>query len=138
MSLKIGVGVLVHWQGHILLGVRKGSHGAGQWAAPGGKPEPQDEGPLETGYREVMQETNLHIVRLKPINFWSYDTFTEDGMDVPEEYITIWLHGEPENPTELRTLEPDKCEGWCWWPGDHLPGPQWASLQGALAAFYGR
>ena len=34
---QIGVGVAVFHQGKVLLGKRKGAHGAGQWAFPGGK-----------------------------------------------------------------------------------------------------
>lgn len=33
---RIGVGVLIFRDGKLLLGKRKGSHGAGHWSAPGG------------------------------------------------------------------------------------------------------
>ncbi len=36
MSPKIGVGVLIIRDGKLLLGRRKGSHGAATWSAPGG------------------------------------------------------------------------------------------------------
>ncbi|WP_134596929.1 NUDIX domain-containing protein, partial [Pseudomonas aeruginosa] len=33
---QVGVGVLILRDGKVLLGRRKGSHGAGCWSAPGG------------------------------------------------------------------------------------------------------
>lgn len=35
-SPRIGVGVLIFRDGKLLLGKRRGSHGAGDWSAPGG------------------------------------------------------------------------------------------------------
>ena len=35
-SPQVGVGVLIIRNGRVLLGKRKGAHGAGTWSAPGG------------------------------------------------------------------------------------------------------
>lgn len=64
--VRVGVGCLITHKAHpqcILLGIRKGSHGAGKWAAPGGHLE-LGESWYDCGYREVKEETNLHLEKL--------------------------------------------------------------------------
>lgn len=56
----LGVGVLVIENGRVLLGKRKGSHGAGTWSAPGGHLE-YGESIENCAEREVLEETGLRI-----------------------------------------------------------------------------
>ena len=58
---RVGVAVIVRRKGHVLMGLRKGSHGAGTWSFPGGH--------LETGEtvtmcaaRELLEETGVKIL----------------------------------------------------------------------------
>jgi 8-oxo-dGTP diphosphatase len=69
--LRVGVGVLLRQNGKVLLGKRRGSHGEGTWAPPGGHLEFKEE--LEACVRrEVQVETGLTV---KNIHF---GTITND------------------------------------------------------------
>ena len=57
---QVGVGVLILRDGKVLLGRRKGSHGAGCWSAPGGHLE-FGETLEDCAAREVLEETGLKI-----------------------------------------------------------------------------
>jgi 8-oxo-dGTP diphosphatase len=54
----IGVSAIIVRNGAVLLGRRRGSHGAGTWAFPGGKPD-AGEHPSDTVRRELFEETGL-------------------------------------------------------------------------------
>ena len=56
---KVGVGVMIqNEKGQVLLGLRKGSHGEGEWNFPGGHLE-FGETVFETARREVKEESGL-------------------------------------------------------------------------------
>jgi 8-oxo-dGTP diphosphatase len=123
---KVGVGVLVFKQSKILLGKRRGSHGEGEYALPGGHLEHM-ESFEETALRELAEEVgpdfkvrNLQVVSL--INLTDY---------VPKHYIDIgmacdWVSGEPV------VMEPFKVESWGWFEQDNLPAPLFATVQRIL------
>lgn len=116
-----GVGVLILRDGKVLLGRRRGSHGEGHWAPPGGHPDP-GETPEATAAREVREETGLRIVRAR------VGPTTEDRFPEGKHYLTTFViadapEGEPTN------LEPHKCEGWEWSSWDALPAPLFLPLQ---------
>lgn len=122
MSPKIGVGVLIFRHGKLSLGRRKGSHGAGDWSAPGGHLE-FGETPEECARRETREETSLQLNVLQNGAFVS-NVFPE----VQKHYITLFMvahsaQGEPQ------CLEPEKCEGWQWFALDALPEPLFAPLR---------
>ncbi|WP_312464265.1 nucleotide triphosphate diphosphatase NUDT15, partial [Pantoea endophytica] len=83
MSPQVGIGVLVFRDGKLLLGQRKGSHGAGDWSAPGGHLE-FGESPEACARREVLEETGLQLGKLQNGAFVS-DVFPE----VNKHYITL-------------------------------------------------
>ncbi len=112
---RVGVGVFVFNEGKVLLGKRKGSHGAGDWALPGGHLE-FGESIEECATRELAEETGLKALSVKT-GIWSNDVMGGD-----RHYVTLFavvdrFEGEPQ------LLEPDKCEEWQWFSMDALPSP---------------
>jgi 8-oxo-dGTP diphosphatase len=81
---RVGVGVFVKKDGKILVGKRKGSHGGGTWALPGGHLEPGES--FETCCkREVLEETGLIIDNISPVVFTN-DVFHEEGPSFSGEH----------------------------------------------------
>jgi 8-oxo-dGTP diphosphatase len=113
---KVGVGVVIWRDGKILLLKRKGSHGAGTWSLPGGHLE-WGENPVQTGAREVTEETGLTVQEIWPLSLYTNDVFPNGE----HHYITLYLlavcTGEP------RIMEPNKCDGWAWFSPSGLPSP---------------
>lgn len=105
---KLGVGVIVEdGEGRVLVGKRKGSHGAGQWSMPGGKPD-DGESPAEAALRELFEETHLTVHTIDDCQIWGYDQFPEDDL----HYVTVYFAVVSTDDPVL--VEPDKCEGWVW------------------------
>jgi 8-oxo-dGTP diphosphatase len=123
--VQVGVGVFVKRNEKILLGKRKGSHGAGTWALPGGHLEPGES--FETCCkREVLEETGLIINNISPVVFTN-DIFHHQGL----HYITLFFKGEYESG-EAIVAEPRQCEEWRWVSLDHIPQPIFLPLRNAL------
>ena len=93
----------------MLIGQRKGSHGAGHWQLPGGHLE-FNESFEECARREVLEETNLDI------NNITFLTATNDMMRTEDKhYVTIFMQATCQDPIQLRVMEPHKLEGeWTW------------------------
>lgn len=105
-------------RGRVLLGRRRGSHGAGYYAAPGGHIE-FGESFEEAAKREVREETGLQITALKLLSVGNY-IFTSNGGE--RHYIDIdFVCEAPEGEPEL--LEAEKCDGWEWYDLENLPQP---------------
>lgn len=112
---RVGVGVYVFKEGKVLLGKRKGAHGADEWACPGGHLE-FGESLENCASRELAEETGLKALSVKD-GGWSNDI-----IDGNKHYITLFavverFEGEPQ------LLEPHKCEEWQWFSVDALPSP---------------
>lgn len=118
---RIGVGVLVIDKGRVLLGKRKGSHGAGTWSAPGGHLE-FGESIEDCARREVREETGLEITDIR------FGPFTNNIFTAEQKhYVTIFVLASPA-AGELKNIEPDKCEGWEWFESTQLPEPLFPPL----------
>ncbi len=121
---KIGVGVLVFREGKLLLGRRKGSHGAGFWSAPGGHLE-FGETPEQCAIRETLEETGLSLDVVQP-SPWVNDIFTAEQ----KHYVTLFCIAESKaGQGEPINTEPEKCEGWGWYDCDQLPQPLFQPLE---------
>jgi 8-oxo-dGTP diphosphatase len=117
----VGVGVFVIKGDEFLLGLRKGSHGAGEWALPGGHLEP-GESFEDCCMREVSEETGLLIKNIKPLGFTN-DIFEEEGL----HYVTLFFSAHIDGG-ELVLMEPDKCEEWRWFKNE-TPSNIWPPLR---------
>jgi len=112
---KVGIGIMILKDGKVLLGKRKGSHGEGEYAFPGGHLEYM-ENFEECAKRETMEECGIEIedVQFQFIaNIKKYE---------PKHYIHIGLIARWKKG-EIINLEPDKCEGWEWYNFSELPAP---------------
>jgi 8-oxo-dGTP diphosphatase len=126
---KVGVGVIVRRSGRVLLGRRRGTHGAGTWQFPGGHLK-YGESLEDCARRELFEETGLVLaeVRLGP---YTSDIFTEENC----HYITLYAIGDSsEGDAELR--EPEKCEEWGWFEWSSLPSPLFLPIENLLRQGY--
>ena len=109
--VRVGVGVLVQDSSHkssVFAGIRKGSHGAGSLALPGGHLE-MYESWQECAQREIREEMNLDLA----IDGIQFAHVTNDPMKTEDKhYVTIFMMA-PSPPGSIpENMEPDKCEGW--------------------------
>lgn len=127
--VRVGVGVVVVRHGRVLLGRRLGSHGAGEWALPGGH--------LDFGEtldacaaRELAEETGMTVTGIRPATF-TVDLFPDEH----RHYVTLFVEavGVDGDPA---TLEPEKCAGWEWFPWTALPTPLFRPLASLVASGY--
>ena len=117
VNVRVGVGVLLKKSsGKVIAGIRKGSHGSGKLALPGGHLE-MYESWAECGSREVMEEVGVDLSGID----LDYLYVTNDPMKSEgKHYITIFLKASIPNGSLLQNLEPHKCEGWSEYSLDEL------------------
>lgn len=123
---SVGVAVIVEKNGKVLLGKRKGAHGSGSWAFPGGHLE-MNESIEECARREVFEETGISIDHIR------YATFTNDIFEAEQKhYVTLFVVADYRGG-ELQVREPDKCEKWDWFFWKEFPVNLFLSLKNLLA-----
>jgi 8-oxo-dGTP diphosphatase len=106
---KVGVGVVLRDRDNrVLLGLRKGSHGAGLWSLPGGHME-IGEGFFEVCRREVYEETGITISSINQLTFTN-DFFEKEGL----HYVTLFFEAQWSRCEQPVNREPDKLERWEW------------------------
>ncbi|BAW19264.1 hypothetical protein [Ralstonia phage RP31] len=114
-TVKDGVAVLVTRNNRVLLGKRLGSHGAGTWGLPGGKPE-AGETTVMCGARELTEETSMEAGIVREVQIVTEDFFEETNTLWRTHFVeTYFLKGDPV------VCEPNKCEEWRWFEWDKLP-----------------
>lgn len=124
---RVGIGVMIVKEGHVLLGKRKGSHGAGEYAWPGGHLEYMES--FEAcAKREVLEETGMHICNVRFLRLMNLQQYA------PKHYVDIgliadWEAGEPQ------IMEPEKIEGWNWYNIDALPQPLFCTIPSYIEAY---
>lgn len=112
---KVGIGVMILKGNKVLLGQRKGSHGEGEWAFPGGHLEHM-ESILDCARRETKEECGIEIANIRFLFLSNLKTYA------PKHYVHVgliadWQSGEPQ------ILEPDSCEEWGWFDLNNIPTP---------------
>ncbi len=121
----VGVAVLVIKDGKTLLGCRKGAHGTGTWAFPGGHLEFGES--IETcAKREVLEETGLVVGNIRHQAFTN-DIFVAEN----KHYATLFVRADYV-AGEVAVMEPDKCEQWAWFEWGDFPAPLFLSLANLL------
>ena len=127
---KVGIGIFLIKDGSkLLLGKRLGSHGAGEYALPGGHLE-HDESFEECVLRELKEEAGASI-KVKPPKFLCV---TNLRSYLPKHYVDIgmvveWVSGEP------KLMEPHKNSGWEWFDIDNLPSPMFGCTDNYIKAY---
>lgn len=112
----VGVSAVIIRNDRVLLGRRRGAHGVGTFAFPGGKPKP-GESPSDALAREVLEETGLTCRAITPIA-WTNEVFADHGLRfVTLHHLVEVAAGEPQ------VLEPEKCDGWDWYSWTDPPEP---------------
>ena len=90
---------------------RKGAHGGGEFALPGGHLE-HGESFEECGVREVLEETGLE---LSPAGTrYAYAVNTVFPAPSEAHYVTVFCTASVPAGAQPRNCEPHKCEGWQW------------------------
>jgi 8-oxo-dGTP diphosphatase len=112
---QVGVGVMIIKDGLVLLGKRNGSHGAGEYAFPGGHLE-HLESFEQCAQRETLEECGITIGNVRFQFVANVQTYA------PRHYVHVglladWHSGTPE------VLEPEASGAWAWYDLDHLPQP---------------
>lgn len=108
----------------VLLAKRKGSHGQGEYAFPGGHLE-FSESIKECARREVFEETGIRIKKIRFNRLANVTSFKN------KHYVDISLIAE-YNSGKLQLREPEKSESWDWYPLDKLPQPLFAFCKTAF------
>lgn len=119
-QVGVGVGVIIKRSGKVLMGKRKGNHGSGTWATPGGHID-FGETVKQCAIRETLEECGIKIKNLKNVPF-TEDIFASTN----KHYITLWIVADYESG-EAEVLEPELCERWEWFDWNNLPAPLFTS-----------
>jgi len=114
-------------EGKVLLGKRKGSHGEGEYAFPGGHLEYM-ESFEQCAKREVREECGIEIENVR------FQFLANIKKYAPKHYIHIglitdWKNGEP------RVLEQEKSESWNWYDATKLPEPLFEMCKLAIDSY---
>ena len=112
---QIGVGVMIVKDELVLLGQRKGSHGVGEYAFPGGHLEYM-ESFERCAQRETLEECGVRIENVRFQFVANVNTYA------PRHYVHVglladWHSGTPE------VLEPEASGSWAWYGLENLPHP---------------
>jgi len=110
----VGVGVLVVRDDSVLLGLRRGAHGAGTWSPPGGHLE-YGEDPVDCVRREALEEAGVELGACRFVGVTN-DIFEAEG----RHYLTLFYSSSLTKGTPT-VREPEKCDAWQWWPWHALP-----------------
>ena len=106
---------MIFKDGKVLLGKRKGSHGEGEYAFPGGHLEYM-ESFVDCAKREVKEECDIEIDNIR------FQFLANVKKYAPKHYVHIGLICDYKGG-ELKNMEIEKNESWGWYDLDDLPQP---------------
>ena len=113
---KIGCGCMLlspEHPGKALYGLRKGSHGAGMWALPGGKLDLDEQRLEDCIQREIEEEVGISL-DIESIQFVGYSNDPKLDGDINKHFVTCLFKAIIPDGAVPQNLEPHKCEGWEW------------------------
>jgi len=112
---QVGIGVMILKNRKVLLGKRKGSHGEGEYAFPGGHLDYMET--IENcAKRETFEETGIRIKNVK------FQFVVNTRKYKPKHYLHIGVLADYKSG-KVKLKEPEKCEGWNWYDLKKLPKP---------------
>ena len=136
MDAKVGVSVIiVNDNDEVLVGTRKGSHGAGMLSVPGGHLE-FNESWVTCCDRELLEEIGVNFDgEYTPFGF-SEDFFHHNGED--KHYITLYfvVDDVKADSLDIQNMEPNKCEGWNWVAFKDLPEEMFCDTQFQINKYF--
>ena len=113
----VGIGILIlNDSNEVLLGLRKGAHGEGEWSFPGGHLE-FGETVFETAKRETKEETNLDVDEMEVISVADEMRYISTDN---KHYLNIGVQAKYKGG-EPTVMEPHKCKEWKWFTLNNLP-----------------
>jgi 8-oxo-dGTP diphosphatase len=112
-NIRVGIGAMIFKDGKVLMSHRKGSHGAGELAFPGGHLEYMETFE-DCARRECREEAGIEISNVR------FLCTTNIRRYAPKHYVHItmiadWASGHPQ------VLEPEKADEWKWYDPANLP-----------------
>lgn len=127
-NIKVGVGVMIMKNDKVLLAKRKGSHGEGEYAFPGGHLEDYESFD-DCARRETLEECGVKITNVRFQYLANVISYT------PKHYVHVgliadWNSGDPQ------LLEPNKADSWDWYELDRLPQPLFKMCSMAIVAHH--
>jgi 8-oxo-dGTP diphosphatase len=128
---RVGLAVILIKNESVLLGKRRGSHGADKWAFPGGHLE-YLESFEKCATREVEEETRLKVRLIdKNPSAVTNDYFKQDN----KHYITLFLRAKYEGGNPV-IAEPEKCSEWEWFNWNKLPSNLFVPVKNLIKQNY--
>ena len=112
---KVGIGVMIKNGDKVLMGLRQGSHGAGEWCFPGGHLD-FGETMEQCAKREAKEETGLDVGKVELISIADEMRYIESD---DKHYVNIGFSAEYSGG-EPKVMEPDKCAEWKWFDLEDL------------------
>ena len=126
---KVGLSIIVTRGNEVLIGKRKGAHGAGSWSFPGGHLE-FGEALEDAVKRELQEEANI---KTKNIDFVTATNDIDNREN--KHYVTLFFKGEYDSG-EVKVNEPDRCESWIWVEWKKIPKPRFLGVKNLIKTGY--
>lgn len=124
--VKVGIGVLVFKKGKILLGKRQGSHGAGEYACPGGHLE-FGESFKQCAKRECLEEVGIEIKNVRLLRLSNLKKYKG------KHYVDIGLAAEWKSG-KIKNIKNEKIKDWKWYNINALPKPLFGHIEYSIEA----